>query len=359
MLHLSIPPQDSHQAFLLHSGKETIIPEPVYGRQLQPLAVPGLSGEGRVKIAYTDIDVTLGDGEKVVLRRPQYSIQDHGHGAMHRHTMFSPRIAPQLIGLGLLEGIPEAVLLANADPDDTNGDGISGKPNRLWSEEQQLVIGRFGHKAAKPTLNEQVQAAFANDIGISVPLFPQAWGDCSDAQTACRRAEHGVDGRHDGLEASGKVTEMVTFYLRNLAVPKRIQAADKEILEGKKLFHETGCSACHHPSFRTRRNDGQPALSQQQIWPYSDLLLHDMGEGLADHRPEGAANGYEWRTAPLWGIGLTETVGGHSYFLHDGRARNLQEAILWHGGEGHSSRENFANLAKSERRKLLAFVESL
>ena len=360
MLHLSTPLQGSVQQRLLESRKQTTIPEPVYGGQLQMLAVPGHAGEGRVDIAYSAVHVDLAGSETVELRQPDYTIENPGYGEMQPDTMLSPRIAPQLIGLGLLDAVDEETLLAWADAEDADGDGISGKPNRVWSaEHQRVVVGRFGHKAAKPTLNAQSQAAFANDIGISVPLYPWAWGDCSEFQSECRNANHGIDARHDGLEAGHKVTDMVAFYLRNLAVPKRRGATDQGVLAGKQLFHDAGCPVCHRPNYRTAVIEGQPEQSSQRIWPYTDLLLHDMGEGLADHRPEGDANGREWRTAPLWGIGLTGMVSEHSYFLHDGRARNLQEAILWHGGEALAARNNYAALKKSERAKLLKFVGSL
>ena len=149
------------------------------------------------------------------------------------------------------------------------------------------------------------------------------------------------------------------FYSQNLAVPARREPDDPEALKGKELFYEIGCAACHRPKFMTGEVSGQPYLSHQLIWPYTDMLLHDMGEGLADGRPEGAASGREWRTPPLWGIGLTETVSGHTLFLHDGRARNLTEAILWHGGEAKAARDKFATLSKADRDALLAFVNSL
>ena len=360
MLHLSVPPQNKEQEELLEKGLAAVIAEPVYGNQLQTLAVPGIKAEGRMKVSYSMIEVALADGETAILRKPVYSVEALAYGPLHPQALLSPRIAPQLIGLGLLEAVPEDAILAYADPSDANKDGISGKANRIWSAEAgKRVIGRFGHKAAKPTVNAQSQAAFSNDIGISTPLYPQPWGDCTEQQAVCRSAIHGIDERHEGLEASSKVTDLLAFYVRNLAVPKRRNMTDEAVLEGKRLFHQAGCAACHRPGYRTGIIAGQPEQSSQLIWPYTDLLLHDMGDALADHRPEGQANGREWRTAPLWGIGLTEIVSGHTYFLHDGRARNLQEAILWHGGEAAAARSNYAAMKKTDRKKLLKFVESL
>jgi CxxC motif-containing protein (DUF1111 family) len=221
------------------------------------------------------------------------------------------------------------------------------------------VLGRFGWKAGEPTVNQQGSHAMASDVGMSNPLFPAAWGDCTAAQSACRAAPNGNSAQHDRLEVSGEVMDQILFYARNLAVPARRGADDPLVLDGKRLFYESGCTGCHVPKLATRRDFEVGALAGQLIWPYSDLLLHDMGEGLADGRPEGVANGREWRTPPLWGIGLTETVNGHTYFLHDGRARNLSEAILWHGGEAKAARDAFAGMAKADRDALLAFLNSL
>ena len=199
----------------------------------------------------------------------------------------------------------------------------------------------------------------AGDIGIANPVAPAAWGDCTAAQSACRAAPNGNTPQHDGLEASGQVMDQILFYARNLAVPARRDADDPTVLRGKELFYQSGCTGCHVPKLATRRDWEVQALAGQLIWPYSDLLLHDMGEGLADHRPEGSASGREWRTPPLWGIGLTEEVNGHTYFLHDGRARNLTEAILWHGGEAQAARDAFAGMTKADREAVLAFLSSL
>ncbi|SLN42881.1 Cytochrome c [Pseudoruegeria aquimaris] len=334
-------------------------PDPTYGTQLQDFGLPGHPAEYRLQIDYEEIEVPLAGGETAFLRKPTYTAADLGYGPLHPEAMLSPRVAPQMIGLGLLEAIPAADILALADEDDTDGDGISGRPNIVWSVEfDQPMLGRFGLKAGAPTLRHQSAAAFAGDIGISNPLFPAPWGECTQAQAACRDASHG-DQDERGFEIDAEGLDLVTFYSRNLAVPARRNVDDPQVLRGKQLFHETGCAACHRPAFVTHRLDGQPEQSFQLIWPYTDMLLHDMGEGLADHRPEARATGWEWRTPPLWGVGLTEQVSGHSYFLHDGRARSLLEAVLWHGGEAEAPRQKVISMPPADRAALIAFLESL
>lgn len=359
-LRLSIPPQNEAQRRLLAEYMVKVIPEPTYGNQLQDFAIPGHKAEGRIHVDYEELPVELADGTRVSLRKPIYSVKDPAYGPLHPDTLISPRVAPQMIGLGLLEAIVERDILAMADPDDRDGDGISGKPNRAWSVSQnRVMLGRFGWKAGSPSIDEQSQDAFAGDIGISVPLHPGGAGDCTARQVKCQQAPSGNSPQYDNLEAPQKVTDLVAFYTSHLSVPARRDHDDPEVLAGKRLFYEIGCIACHRPKYVTGNDEQQPELSGQLIWPYTDLLLHDMGEGLADHRPEGDADGREWRTAPLWGIGLTPMVNGHSYYLHDGRARNLLEAILWHGGEAQSQRDAVTKLSKRERDQLIRFVENL
>jgi CxxC motif-containing protein (DUF1111 family) len=265
-----------------------------------------------------------------------------------------------MIGLGLLEAIPAQDILALADEADEDGDGISGRPNLVWSiEHEKVMLGRFGLKAGTPTIRHQSAAAFSGDIGISNPLFPNPWGECTEGQSACVDAEHGDDPSHDGFEVDDQGLDLVTFYAQNLAVPARRGADDPDVLRGKEVFYEAGCTSCHTPKFVTHRLDDQPAQSFQLIWPYTDMLLHDMGPGLADNRPEGRATGTEWRTAPLWGIGLTKLVSGHDTYLHDGRAQTLMEAILWHGGEAQAARDEVIRLSKPDRDALITFLESL
>jgi CxxC motif-containing protein (DUF1111 family) len=359
-LRLSVPPQNKAQEELMASQRAGVIPEPTYGGQLQDLAIPGHKPEGRMVISYEEQPVELAGGEIAHLRMPTYSIGDPAYGPLHPDVMLSPRIAPPMTGLGLLEAIDEADLLAGADPDDSDGDGISGRPNRVWSlARNTMMLGRFGWKAGQPSLMEQSIGAFAGDIGISSPLSPDPWGDCTEAQTACRSAPHGGGDAPGDLDISAEILDLVQFYARNLAVPARRNVDAPDVLHGKSLFYGAGCIGCHKPKFATRPDAAVSALSGQLIWPYTDLLLHDMGEGLADHRPEAEATGREWRTAPLWGIGHTKDVSGHTFFLHDGRARNLTEAILWHGGEAQSPRDSFTSMPKADRDALLAFLNAL
>ncbi len=329
------------------------IPEPNYGGQLQDFAIPGIEPEGRIQIEYTDKMLAFADGEKITLRQPRLSIVDLAYGDFHPQTQFSVRVAPPMIGLGLLEAIPANDLLDIADPDDKNNDGISGKANLVWDVAKQAeTIGRFGWKAGQPTVRQQNAGAFNGDLGITSTLFPK--DHCTSTQTACLTAPSG-----GSPELSDKLLNLVTLYARNLAVPARRNINDPQVIKGEALFSEVGCADCHTPSWKTAADYELPWLSNQTIYPYTDLLLHDMGEGLADNRPEAKANGREWRTPPLWGTGLTKVVSGETHFLHDGRARNVTEAILWHGGEAEKSQQAFIQLEKNKRNALLSFLNSL
>ncbi len=336
-------------------------PDPVYGGQLQDFGSGTIPAEGQMVIAYTAQQVTLADGTVVALRSPVYSVADPAYGPLAADVQLSPRVAPPMIGLGLLEAVPAADILALADPDDADGDGISGRPNIVWSAEFDApMLGRFGLKAGAPTIRHQSAGAFSGDMGLSTVLFPSPHGDCSAAQQVCMAGPVGQEpGIRDGLEVDGPSLDLVTFYSRNLAVPERRDVDDPQVLRGKAIFYASGCAACHNPKFVTNRLQDQPEQSFQLIWPYTDMLLHDMGEGLADNRPEARATGREWRTAPLWGVGMTETVGGQANFLHDGRARSILEAILWHGGEAQPARDNVVGLSAEDRDDLIRFVESL
>ncbi|WP_417711379.1 di-heme oxidoredictase family protein [Roseibium aggregatum] len=359
-LRLSIPPQTDEQRQALADRDIMLVPEPTYGGQFQTFAVPGLPGEGRFDIEVEEIEVPLAGGETAVLQKPVYKIRDLGYGEMHPDTMISPRAAPPMIGLGLVQAIHPGDIEALADPDDEDGDGISGKVSWVRDPETGvLTLGRFGWKASKPSIRAQSAAAFSGDIGISTPEMPDNYGDCTDAQASCRALPHGEQANLGVSEAPDPVMDLVTFYSENLAVPMRRDVDDPDVLKGKKVFYEVGCPACHRPKFVTSRKAENPAHRFQLIWPYSDFLLHDMGEGLADNRPVGDAGGQEWRTPPLWGIGLTETVNSHTRFLHDGRARNLLEAVLWHDGEARQARDAVVALSPSDRQSLIRFLESL
>ena len=359
LVRLSVP-HDGLAPVPAIEGYLADMPDPVYGGQLQDFGIAGHAAEARVQITYDEEPITLAGGETISLRRPTLTLADPGYGPMRDDLMASARIAPQMIGLGLLDAIPAADILALADPDDADGDGISGRPNIVWSlDHDRPMLGRFGLKAGQPSIREQSAAAFSGDIGISTSLLPFGAGDCTAAQTACMGAPDGNDADTGGVEIGEDGLELVSFYSRNLGVPERGAVDDPQVLRGKQVFYDTGCIACHTPKFVTHRLENQPEQSFQLIWPYSDMLLHDMGPGLADNRPEARATGREWRTPPLWGIGLTETVSGHSYFLHDGRARSLMEAILWHGGEAEPQKQAVIGMAKPDRDALVRFLESL
>jgi CxxC motif-containing protein (DUF1111 family) len=359
-LRLSRPAATPDEKHAIASGEIVNFPDPIYGHQLQDLAVPGLPSEGKMAIRYTEEPVTLAGGETVSLRRPSYSVTNPGYGPLDPATTLSPRVAPAMIGLGLIEAIPEADILAHADPDDTDGDGIHGKAAIVRDHRTgRTALGRFGWKAQNASVRDQTADAFSNDIGISTADRPDAHGDCTKGEIRCRKMPTGVQKRLGNEEAPGPILDLVTFYSANLAVPARRKASFPETLKGKQIFYQSGCTACHVPKFVTRRDSLDKAQAFQLIWPYSDFLLHDLGDGLADGQQVGLASGREWRTPPLWGIGLTQTVSGHSFFLHDGRARNLTEAILWHGGEAQKSRDAFASLPKDSRQALITFLESL
>ncbi|MFJ3155821.1 di-heme oxidoredictase family protein [Pseudomonas protegens] len=352
LVRLSIPDDPAFARLIEQAG---IVPEPVYGGQLQDMAIPGVAPEGRVRVDYDPLPVRFQDGTQVELRKPKLQITDLGYGPMHPDTRFSARVAPPMIGLGLLEAIPEEAILANTRP--ANKNAIAGRPNWVWDDAlQKTVLGRFGWKAGQPNLNQQNVHAFSGDMGLTTRLRP--FDDCTDAQTACKQAPNG-NGPDGEPEVSDNILRLVLFYTRNLAVPARRDVDSPQVLAGKNLFFQAGCQSCHTPSFTTAANAAEPELANQVIRPYSDLLLHDMGEGLADHRTEFKASGRDWRTAPLWGIGLTETVSGHTQFLHDGRARNLMEAVLWHGGEAEGAKQQVLTFNAQQRAALLAFLNSL
>ncbi len=344
LLRLSVPGSDMHGAPAA---------EPNYGGQLQDEAIMGVESEGAFQVSYTEVPFTFPDGETMMLRQPTYTFSNLNYGELHPELMVSPRVANQMIGMGLLEAVPADTLLAQADPTDRDDDGISGRPNMVWDAfNNQMAIGRFGWKANQPTVLQQTAGAFLGDMGITTPLFPDE--NCTVMQTNCQTAAHGGEPEIDPDDFL-----KVVLYASSLAVPARRNWDDAQVVQGKKLFEEIGCSKCHTAELETGVHPTIPALSHQTIRPYTDLLLHDMGEGLADGRPDFQATGSEWRTPPLWGIGLIETVNGHTTLLHDGRARNMLEAILWHGGESEAVRDAFTELTAEERAALLAFLDSL
>ncbi|WP_103866226.1 di-heme oxidoredictase family protein [Aquimarina sp. I32.4] len=327
------------------------LPDPNYGGQFQDDVIQGILVEGDIKITYKPITVTYPDGATVTLQDPTYNFVNLNYGPMAANVQISPRVANQMIGLGLLDAVPESTLLSYADEFDSDGDGISGRPNYVYDIETQSVkIGRFGWKSNQPNLRQQVAGAFSGDLGITTSLFPNE--NCPNGVDCDAIINGGTP------EIPDENLDKVTFYSAALAVPARRDFDKQEILEGKQLFEDADCVACHIPVLQTGTYPIK-ALENQTIRPYTDLLLHDMGDGLADNTPDFLATGKEWRTPPLWGTGLIETVNGHTNLLHDGRARTIEEAILWHDGEALAAKNEFMNLASEERTKLIDFIKSL
>lgn len=405
------------------------VPDPTYGTQLQTFGVASFEGgdptaglpsfgggttepigEAFAFIEYEPVDGMFDDGTAYQLRRPVYKVRDLSYGDFVDGIQFSPRIAQQMIGLGLLGAIGEADVRALADPDDTDGDGISGRVNEVFDPTTGAVaLGRYGHKATSASVLQQSLGAYRGDIGVTSRLVPEE--PCGDNQASCINAALLEPDRHPGnVDIPDIEVALVEFYSRLLAVPDRrgydetTMSWNVDVVAGRTLFFESGCGDCHNRRFETGTAEGsvlgeidlntlvQPSepievLSGQTIYPYTDLLLHDMGgsceavvredvsggacpaggdcvwvlrcEGLADGRADRLASGTEWRTAPLWGLGLVNTVNPNATFLHDGRARSIEEAVLWHAGEAESSRAAFLAMSASEREDLLEFLGSL
>ena len=353
LLRLSVPGTDAH------GGPKH---EPVYGDQFNTMGVHGVQGEGEVHLSYERIEGQYADDTPYTLEKPRYHLRNLAYGPMAPDVMVSPRIAPQVIGLGLLEAIPEAEILANAQAQAASTGPIKGQPNYVWDAyAERMVLGRFGWKANVGSLAHQTAGAFLGDIGITSSRFPQQ--TCTPAQKDCLAAPNGNAKGRQGVEIEDYALDDVIFYQSTLAPAARRNAQDEGVLRGEALFHAAQCAQCHRPSYRTGvalfPRLSSPALSGQDITPYTDLLLHDMGEALADGRPDFAAHGRQWRTPPLWGIGLLPAVNDHQRLLHDGRARGVAEAILWHGGEAEAAREQFRHLPAPDRAALVQFVESL
>lgn len=327
------------------------MPDPNYGGQLQDLSIQRVESQGDLSVIYEEISGSYPDGMTYSLRKPTYDIINTSLGGLSAGTMVSPRVGQQLIGLGLLDAISEDAILANVDEQDIDGNSVSGKANYVWNEElQRLTIGKFGWKANQPSLRQQIAGAFNGDLGVTSSLFPDE--NCSPL-VDCDTIPNGGEN-----ELSDDLLDQSELYIAALSVPIRRDATNEEIIKGKILFSKIGCVDCHIDKMTTGSYEVLPKLSNQEIRPYTDLLLHDMGEGLADNRPDFLADGQEWRTPPLWGVGLIQTVNGHQFLLHDGRARNIEEAILWHDGEGASSTNKFKELDKEDRQRIIQFIES-
>jgi CxxC motif-containing protein (DUF1111 family) len=325
--------------YVFKVGTENGEPDPMLGGVLQP---SDTSGEPSVSIS--------GWTEEGGLRKPTFAFSG---GTAPAH--FSPRVSPQIVGMGLLEAIPELDILRLADEKDGNADGISGRARLLDDPESGVLrLGRFGWKAGQATVRHQVAGAFRTDMGVLTSVFPTP--DCGSAQKNCGEAK---------AEYSDTDLADATAYISLLSVRAQRDWANADVVKGKALFTSTGCASCHVTTFKTSEFALHAELRGQTIHPYTDLLLHDMGAGLADTLPEGTradggnASYTEWRTPPLWGIGFTAATAGAESYLHDGRARSLSEAILWHGGEGEKAQKAFAALAEGDKSALLAFLKSL
>jgi len=334
--------------------------EPTYGDQLNDLAIDGVRAEGRLHIRYEAIHGKFADGTPYTLEKPIYSVRELGYGPLAPDAQFSPRIAPQVIGLGLIEAIPAAEIEANARAQQAAGGPVRGQVNRVYDAYADAMLpGRFGWKANVASLAHQTASAFQGDIGITSRLFPNE--SCTAPQKDCLQAPRGAKGQ--AVEIDDKTLDDVIFYQTTLAPPARRDPTDAQVLQGQKIFANAQCASCHRPSYVTGEplfpRLSSPAMSGQVIFPYTDLLLHDMGPDLADGRPDFLADGNQWRTPPLWGLGLIKAVNGHTRLLHDGRARNLLEAVLWHGGEASASRDAVLQLNAQERDALVRFLESL
>ncbi len=340
LFRISLPGQDVHGAPL---------PVPGFGLQLQDQAIFGLRPEVNMQISYNDIPVTYPDGTVTTLRNPKYNILNP-YMPLPSDYNLSPRMAPPVFGVGLLENIPEKTIFSFQDPEDKNGDGITGKANYIFdSTTNKNILGRFGFKANASTIIFQVATAYQQDMGVTSYVQPQ---ESSGGQEQ-------DDKKMDDPELPDSIVNAVAYYVKTLAVPARRNVNDPDNKRGEQLFNQVNCTGCHRPTLTTGVDINLPQISNQRIHPYTDMLVHDMGPGLADGRADYLASGSEWRTTPLWGVGLFEKTNGIPFYLHDGRARTLEEAILWHDGEAKNSKEMFMNLDKSERDKIIKFLKSL
>jgi CxxC motif-containing protein (DUF1111 family) len=324
---------------------------PGYGAQLQDQAVLGARPEASVNISYIDLPVTYPDGTVVHLRKPSYTLSNP-YTTLPGNYLLSPRLAPPLTGMGLLENIPESTILSFVDAGDANGDGITGKANYVYNPySKRMELGRFGLKANTATLQVQVATAYQQDMGVTSYVQPE--------ESAYGQPQMSVVHGDVQPELVDSLLNYVVYYVKTLAVPARRNVTDPANAKGSQLFTQLNCPGCHRPTIQTGIDLSLPQISSQRIHPYTDLLVHDMGDGLADGRPDFLAGGREWRTAPLWGIGLLDIANGTPYFLHDGRARTIEEAILWHDGEAARSRQQFMQFAQADRAALLKFLSSL
>lgn len=344
VVRLSIPSNGS----LLHETKKEkmgFVPEPTYGAQISINGVHGVPFEAKPKVEFEEVSVVFPDGEKDTILKPKYTLIENNYGEFNKNTSYTFRMAPSLHGLGLLEDISNEDILANQDINDKNNDGISGKANMVYSPlTKQIELGKYTWKASSATILEQTAGAAHNDMGLTSSLIQVE--NCTDSQKLCNEAPK----PRDKNDITDLRLDAMAYYIRNLKAYKPKET--KSFKEGLEIFEEVSCSKCHITNFKTK--------SGLNIAPYTDLLLHDMGDDLSDGRSEFKANKNEWRTAPLWGLALHEKITAKKpRLLHDGRARNFQEAILWHGGEASGAKNAYMSLAKEKREKLIKFLERL
>lgn len=343
LMRISYPGED------LYKGA---VPVPNYGLQIQDRSNQGIPSEAQITVRFDTIKGTYPDGKAYTLYKPIYNFENANFGAIE-NVLTSPRVAQQTVGMGFISALPDSEILKYADEFDANNDGISGRANYVWNAEKDTItLGKYGWKANAPSLKMQIASAFHGDMGLTTSILNEK--DCPEIQTDCENAASGGEP-----EVTDEQLEKILFYQSSLAVPNRRYAKNEDVLQGKKLFNSLNCIACHAINQVTGDFPINPLLENITIKPYSDFLLHDMGPDLADNRPDFKANELEWRTQPLWGIGLVPTVNKHNFYLHDGRARSIEQAILWHGGEAEKSKNDFMNLSEEERNQLLKFINSL
>ena len=336
------------------------IGDPNYGGQLQGQSSPGILPEGDFHLSYETKIVTLGDGSKVSLRKPTLHWISLHYGPLQKDTGITLLNSPPLIGMGLLDNIPDKTIIDAADPLDKDNDGISGKVSWLPSTQgRSPTVGRFGYKASTPSVSVQNQLAFNTDLGLSTQHFPAPSGDCTPLQTECMQSPNGNSVHLGNLEVDEQQSRLVDLYVSLAAPPAMRNLSEPDFLDGKDIFMASGCASCHTPKMTTDNQSSFHVLKNRTFYPFTDMLLHDMGAELSAGFPSYSATPQEWRTAPLWGLGLSEQVSGRVGFLHDGRARTIEEAILWHGGEAEQSQQAYKRLSKEYRQKLIYFLESL
>ena len=348
---LSIPSNHSkeHQKQLKYNG---FVQEPTYGAQISLNGSKNVPFEAKPIISYEKKLIIYPDGEQITLSKPLHKhankLYDLQYGELHPQTSITSRMAQALVGLGLLDQLSDEQILENQDIDDKNNDGISGKANIVYSPEfKDFRVGKFTWKASAPSVKHQVAAAANNDMGLTNPLFTNE--NCTSKQIECLNAPKGDNRRGmSEFDLTQERLDAITFYVSNLKIPKSTITQK----DGEKIFKQIGCADCHKAEFTLKNG--------YKIKPFTDMLLHDMGEELSDGRAEFLATPTDWRTAPLWSIGKYHlALGEKPALLHDGRAKSVEEAILWHGGEALASKKSFMKLDKKQRKSLLSYIDEI